>query len=70
MLTDYTEMLALTPNDTKTCLQTTLKNFFVQVALMDLVQSDKDKNLQTPVVWSKYKEIINKHESAQVSNTP
>jgi hypothetical protein len=37
---------------------------------MDLVQSDKDKNLQTPVVWSKYKEIINKHESAQVSNTP
>ena len=37
---------------------------------MDLVQSDKDKNLQTPVVWSKYREIINKHESTQVSNTP
>ncbi|XP_052101820.1 fucose mutarotase-like [Mytilus californianus] len=35
------------------------------VSLMDLVQSDKDRNLQTPV-WSKYREIINKHESSKI----
>lgn len=36
-----------------------------QVALMDLVPSDKAKNLPTPV-WVKYREVIDKHESSQV----
>lgn len=35
------------------------------VALMDLVPSDKAKNLPTPV-WVKYREVIDKHESSQI----
>ncbi|XP_071169542.1 fucose mutarotase-like [Mytilus edulis] len=35
------------------------------VSLMDLVQRDKDRNLQTPV-WLKYRQIIDKHESSKI----
>lgn len=38
---------------------------FLQVALMDPVQSDKDSNIQIPV-WDKYKEIVKQREGPNV----
>lgn len=40
-------------------------HLFLQVALMDPVQSDKDSNIQIPV-WDKYKEIVKQREGPNV----
>jgi len=40
--------------------------FGTSVALMDLVQVDKERSLEVPV-WSKYQDICNKAENAQVA---
>lgn len=37
-----------------------------QVALMDLVPSDKERGLKTPV-WDEYKMIVNRAEGHEVS---
>lgn len=43
--------------------------FMFQALLMQVTDTDIEKGMKTPVVWDKYKKIINNAEGREVDNT-